>query len=690
MNNTSSNPLNTLRVSSLKGIGEKTEKLFRKVRVDNLNQLLHYYPRAYDVFEEPVDVTEARAGARQSVSVTVTAPPVVNRKGRVPVTVLNCRGIGKNLDAVWYNMPYLTGVLKKGARLVLRGNVIKKGSRLVLEHPQVFTKEEYEQNRAAIQPVYGLTAGLSNKTVSKAVRQVLDRYVMQEYLPSAVLEEYGLAGRDEAVTAIHFPKDEETLRKARRRLVFDEFLLFRLGLFRLKSGEDASVNHYPMGKTSLTGKLLDSLPYKLTGAQEKAWQEIEADMTGSKTMKRLVQGDVGSGKTILAFLAMVLAFSNGVQAAMMAPTEVLARQHADSFAKMMSNAGIKEINCALLLGSTPAKVKKEIYKGLEDGSIHAVIGTHALFQEKAVYKKLGLVITDEQHRFGVAQRSVLSEKGDIPHSIVMSATPIPRTLALILYGDMDMSVLDEMPANRIPVKNAVVGPEYRKTAYKFIEKQVAAGHQAYVICPMVEPNEEFPVENVTDYSKALRKIFPKDISVDVLHGQMPSADKNEIMQKFADGQTDVLVATTVVEVGLDVSNATVILIENADRFGLAQLHQLRGRVGRGADQSYCIFIKSDSEGETPERLSIIESSNDGFAIAREDLKIRGQGDLFGLRQSGESGFLLADPLQDGQILLDASKAAEEILEKDPSLNLPEHEMLSFLLKEQAETDNLEL
>ncbi len=686
----SSNPLNELKVSSLKGIGEKTEKLFKKVGVGSLNQLLHYYPRAYDVYEEPVDAAHIRVGMRQSVLLTVRKMPVVNRRGRVPVTVLSQTENGVSLEAVWYNMPYLSGILKSGSRMVLRGNTVKKGNRIVIEHPQVFTEEAYLAAGRTIQPVYGLTSGLSNKTVSKAVRQVLDRYRMIEYLPASILEKYELMDRDEAVQNIHFPKNEAALQKARTRLVFDEFLLFRLSLSLLKEGPEQEVNTHPMQKSPVTDAVIRSLPYELTGAQKRVWQEMEADLTGNKTMKRLVQGDVGSGKTILAFLAILLAAENGLQSALMVPTEVLARQHFRSFTRLLEENGLTRIRPVLLLGSTPAKEKKEIYRGLKEGEIQLVIGTHALFQEKAEYKNLGLVITDEQHRFGVAQRAGLTDKGDLPHTCVMSATPIPRTLALILYGDMDMSVLDELPAKRLPIKNAVVDTTYRKTAYRFIGKQIEEGRQAYVICPMVEPNEEFPVENVTEYSSALRKIFPKEVNIGVLHGQMNTADKNRVMEEFAEGRIQILTATTVVEVGLDVPNATVMLIENADRFGLAQLHQLRGRVGRGDAQSYCIFVKSGEGGETPERLKIIEESNDGFYIAAQDLKIRGQGDLFGIRQSGESGFILADPASDAGILKDAAACADTLLKEDPGLTFEEHSALYAVLSEQMLENNLEL
>ena len=434
-----------------------------------------------------------------------------------------------------------------------------------------------------------------------------------------------------------------------------------------------------MKKTWTTEQIIEELPYRLTGAQMNTWHEIERDLAGKALMSRLVQGDVGSGKTIIAFLAMILAGENGFQSALMVPTEVLARQHYESFQKLTEEHGLS-IKAVLLTGSNTAKEKRERYEQIRQGEASVIIGTHALIQEAVEYKCLGLVITDEQHRFGVKQREALAAKGNPPNVLVMSATPIPRTLAIILYGDLDISVIDELPARRLPVKNCVVDSSYRPKAYSFIERQVKEGRQAYVICPMVEESEGLDAENVTDYTKKLRSALPGEIRVEYLHGKMKAKEKNRIMEEFARGEIQVLVSTTVVEVGVNVPNATVMMVENAERFGLAQLHQLRGRVGRGEHQSYCIFIQGNKEETTSKRLEILNKSNDGFYIAGEDLKLRGPGDLFGIRQSGSMEFRIGDIYNDAGILKEASEAAGEILALDPDLSLTQHRNLKKYLE----------
>ena len=407
--------------------------------------------------------------------------------------------------------------------------------------------------------------------------------------------------------------------------------------------------------------MIRSLPYELTCDQKKVWGEIKSDLAGGKLMARLVQGDVGSGKTILAMLALLLTVKNGCQGCLMVPTEVLAKQHFDSAVKLLAPYGVR---ITLLVGSMTAKNKREAYEKMSNHETDVIIGTHALIQEKAQYARLGLVITDEQHRFGVKQRESLAGKGEEPHILVMSATPIPRTLAMMLYGDMDISVIKELPAERLPIKNCVVGTDYRETAYKFIEKQVMAGHQAYIICAMVEESEISDLENVTDYTERLKERYGSDICIEALHGKMRAEEKNEIMERFASGEIQILVSTTVVEVGVNVPNATVMMIENAERFGLAQLHQLRGRVGRGSAQSYCIIMSGNGDEATMERLGILNKSNDGFFIASEDLRLRGPGDLFGIRQSGDMTFKIGDIYQDADCLKEADEAANRLKAED--------------------------
>ena len=665
----------------LKGVGEKTEKLFQKIGITTAEELLRYYPRTYDIYEEPVEIASAEEDKTVSIRATITTGIYINQIRNLQVLTTTVTDASGRLPVAWFNAPYLRGTLKKGSVFILRGKIIRKKGRPQMEHPEIFTPAAYEEIIHSMQPVYGLTKGLSNKMITKLVHQILDtRPLHGEYLPEEIRERYQLADANYAIRTIHFPKNMQELLTARKRLVFDEFLLFVLAIQLLKEKTEEAPNTFPMKPVWTTEEIIEGLPYDLTGAQKNVWHEIERDLSGHKLMSRLVQGDVGSGKTVIAFLAMVLSAENGFQSALMVPTEVLANQHYEGFLRLMEEQNIASCHPVLLTGSTTARQKREIYQKIADGEVNVIIGTHALIQEKVEYKNLGLVITDEQHRFGVRQREALTTRGNPPHVLVMSATPIPRTLAIILYGDLDISIIDELPAKRLPIKNCVVGTSYRPKAYSFIEKQVQMGRQAYVICPMVEESEGLEAENVTDYARKLQEILPGEIKVEILHGKMKPKEKNRIMEAFASGEIQVLVSTTVVEVGVNVPNATVMMVENAERFGLAQLHQLRGRVGRGEHQSYCIFIQGNNEENTSKRLKILNESNDGFYIAGEDLKLRGPGDLFGIRQSGLMEFKIGDIYNDAGILKNASEAAGEILALDFDLILPQHKALKEHLK----------
>lgn len=676
---------------TLKGVGEKTEKLFQKVGIYDTDDLLHYYPRNYDEYETPVDIAELKEGTVQAVSAAVCSGVYVNSvRGRQIISVNIADQSGK-FPVVWFNLPYLKKTLRKGSWFVFRGRIVRKQGKLEMEHPEIFTPSAYEEILHNLQPIYGLTAGLSNKTVVKMVTQLLEDLPMQsEYLPEELRERYGLADVNYALKTIHFPKNKEELLVSRKRLVFDEFLLFILSVRRMKEKAEETPNCFPVKETWLTEEVIERLPYSLTNAQLNAWHEIERDLAGRTMMSRLVQGDVGSGKTILAFLAMFLVADNGYQAALMVPTEVLARQHYEGFLKLMEEQGLS-FPTILLTGSDTAKEKRIAYERIASGEASIIIGTHALIQEKVEYANLALVITDEQHRFGVKQREALTTRGNPPNVLVMSATPIPRTLAIILYGDLDISVIDELPAKRLPIKNCVVNTSYRPKAYSFIEKQVREGRQAYVICPMVEESEEMEAENVLDYTQKLKENLPSDIRIEYLHGKMKPKEKNRVMESFAAGEIQVLVSTTVVEVGVNVPNATVMMVENTERFGLAQLHQLRGRVGRGEYQSYCIFIQGNQD-QISKRLEILNKSNDGFYIAGEDLKLRGPGDLFGIRQSGDMEFRIGDIYNDSTILKEASEAAEEILSLDPELDLEQHRSLRERMEHYSQnaTENIAL
>ena len=662
-------------LTDLKGVGEKTGKLFERLGIRTVRDLLSYYPRDYQAYERPVPIGQLKEQRIMSVESALATSADLLRFNRMQLVSAQIRDLTGSLQLAWYNMPYMRSHLKTGEMYVFRGRVAKKRGRLVMEQPEVFTPEAYEALEDSLQPVYGQTRGLGNKAIVKMVRQALEvRQMEREYMPGDIRRRQELAEINYALERIHFPADRAELLFARKRLVFDEFFLFLTGVKRLKEHRENKASSYIIRETALAIRLKESLPYRLTRAQEQAFADVCRDMGGGFVMNRLIQGDVGSGKTIVAVLALLSAAENGFQGALMAPTEVLARQHFESITKLFADCGIEK-RLVLVTGSMTAKEKREAYAAIASHEADIVIGTHALIQEKVVYDKLALVITDEQHRFGVGQRELLSGKGDSPHVLVMSATPIPRTLAIILYGDLDISVIDELPAGRRAIKNCVVDPGWRPKAYAFIENQVAQGRQAYVICPMVEASEMIEAENVVDYTKSLRKELPDFIRVEYLHGKMKAKDKNRIMEEFAAGEIQVLVSTTVIEVGVNVPNATVMMIENAERFGLAQLHQLRGRVGRGADQSYCIMINGSGDGDAAKRLDILNKSNDGFFIASEDLRLRGPGDIFGLRQSGDLEFRLADIFTDADVLKRASQEVSRLFAEDPGLEKEEHKEL---------------
>ena len=671
-------------VNRIKGVGEKTAALFGKINVFTVEDLIGHYPRDYETYDAPVSIREASPGSVQAIYGQITAIPNVKKVRNL--SILNAilkDGSNDSIQLTFFNMPFLKKVLKPGGFYLFRGLIQQRGTHKIMEQPRMFTWDEYKQKSGRLLPRYALTKGLTNQTVQKSVAQALEYYPPEkEYLPQMILQKYPMLSHREAVYALHFPENREELLAARNRMVFEEFFSFLLVLRKNKELAAKTENHFPMYETADTVRFLEQLPFPLTKAQKKVWGELREDMGSPYAMNRLIQGDVGSGKTILAVLALLMCAANDYQGAMMAPTEVLAVQHFETISGYVKKYGIA-FRPVLLTGSMTAKEKREAYAKIASGEANLIIGTHALIQEKVEYFSLALVVTDEQHRFGVRQRETLAAKGREPHVLVMSATPIPRTLAIILYGDLKVSVIDELPANRLPIKNCVVGTSYRPKAYEFITKEVAAGRQAYVICPMVEEGESEDLENVVDYTEKLRAALPPSVQVAYLHGKMRPADKNRIMEEFADKKIDVLVSTTVIEVGINVPNATVMMVENAERFGLAQLHQLRGRVGRGEFQSYCIFISTSEAKETMERLQILNHSNDGFHIASEDLKLRGPGDIFGIRQSGEFAFALGDIYTDANILKEASDAVEQLLISDPDLTDDDSRALVNYFKEHT-------
>jgi len=671
-----------MKITELKGIGEKYAQLLGRLSVYTVEDLVGLYPRDYELYQEPAFISTLSPDYENTNVVSKKIDVYHTGKLAVISTFINDEN-GDRIKCTWFNMPFLKSSLKLGMRYIFRGRFVIKNGIKILEQPQMYTRSQYSEIEGTMQPIYPLTKGLSNKTVANAVHQALEKFdagLEKEYIPGYVRQKNELAEHNYAVVNIHFPKSMEDYIQARKRLAFEEFFLFVLAVRSLRNSNERIPNGYIIQNDSRTDDFIEKLPFSLTNGQKSAWTEVKKNMSGKGLMRRLIQGDVGSGKTIIAVLALMNTAYAGYQAAMMVPTEVLAKQQYDSITKMFNNMGV-ELNVSLLVGSMTAAAKRKVYEDIENGSTDIVIGTHAVIQEKVIFKNLALVITDEQHRFGVNQRRDLSDKGNNPHILVMSATPIPRTLAIIVYGDLDISVIDELPAERLPIKNCVVDESYRPNAYKFIENQVHAGRQAYVICPMVEDSENIEAENVIDYAKKLSGELPDDIKVEYLHGKMKASQKNEIMEKFSKNEINVLVSTTVIEVGVNVPNATVMMVENAERFGLAQLHQLRGRVGRGGFQSYCIFVSGNKSKKKKDRLEILNKTNDGFKIAEEDLRLRGPGDFFGVRQSGDFDFGIADIYTDAKVLKSASEAAGEVLDKDPELELEENRYLAEKVSE---------
>ena len=650
-----------MKLTEIPGVGPKTEALFMKLGIHDCESLTRYYPLHYDSYDEPVPVEEVRPGSKITVRGTVQGGVNVFPAGNKKIVSCVIRDASGSLRLQWYNALFIRSVIKKGGMYCFRGIVAVRRGEKVMDHPEIFQIDQYKKNQGTLVPIYGLTKGLSNNAVTKAVRAAFKLCgAADEYLPEQIVRHYELMDEKTACEKIHFPADREDLYKAGKRIAFDEFFFFILALRMLKSEEKDVPSDFPMKRCWETEDLIEALPYRLTAAQERVFREIEADLSSGKTMSRLVQGDVGSGKTVIAEIAIYTTVLSGYQAVMMAPTEILAEQHYETLNRDFGKFGILE--------------------EIRTGTVNVVIGTHALIQDAVEYKNLALVITDEQHRFGVYQRRALTTKGRLPHMLVMSATPIPRTLGVIYYGDLDISMVDERPAARLPIKNCVVDGSWRANAMRFLKKELAAGHQVYVVCPMIEENEEIQAENVIDRTKELKKSFP-DFTVAMLHGRMKPEEKNRIMTSFADGKIQILVSTTVIEVGVDVPNATVMMIENAERFGLATLHQLRGRVGRGEAQSYCIFMAGQQSEEIAERLSILNTSNDGFRIAEKDFELRGPGDLLGIRQSGEASFKAADPVMDRDMLKAAGELAAVIMQDDPELIGEEYEVLKRKIRE---------
>lgn len=647
-------------IQYIKGVGEKRARFFNKLGIYTVDDLIHYYPRKYQDWSKTVAVSDAPTDEPAFIRATMITP-VKESMVHKGMTLYKCNfSDGSNvIHVTLFNNKYLAKSLRTFDEYVLYGKVERSFTSASMSAPII----EPVAAAVGIHPIYSATPNLNSRAISKVMAAALDKIdEFDETLDESIMKKYGLCSLDFAIRQIHFPDCEENIQTARKRLIFEELLTLQLGLMLLKT-KKSTKNNIPISR-DCTAEFYNLLPFEPTGAQKRAVDDCIKDMQSEKAMNRLIQGDVGSGKTAVAAAVMYTVAKNGYQSAMMAPTEILAHQHHESLSKLFESTGL---TVELLTGSTKAKDKKEIKRRLIDGEIDIIVGTHALIQNDVEFKSLGLVVTDEQHRFGVEQRTNLAMKGDDPHLLVMSATPIPRTLALIIYGDLSISILDELPPGRQQIRTDVVNSGYHQRIYKFIKKAIADGHQAYIVCSLVEESESELIP-ATEYAEGLKNNFFSDYRLGLLHGKMKPKDKDKIMDEFARGEVDILVSTTVVEVGVDVPNATIMVIENADRFGLSQLHQLRGRVGRGSDQSYCILVSDSKSDAAKERLKLMKSTSDGFKIADYDLKTRGPGDFFGKRQHGLPNLVIADMLEDMDTLNKCRECAEEMLRYDSKLD----------------------
>ncbi len=670
-------------ISSLKGIGKVRSEQFLRKGIKTVSDLLNYYPRDYEDRSNARDIVDCISGEDVLVKAVVLTPVKENRirKNMViyTMTVGDETGI---MSMTWYNNRFVKNSFKMGEKFVFFGKINPKSRKKEMINP-LFERVGREKLMGKIVPVYPLWANMTQKIIQTAMSEAIKlKGEIKEYLPQSVISENKLCSINDAIENIHFPKSFDDFFRARERLVFEELLFLQLALM-YKREENEEIKREPFRDIKCVGEFLNNLPFEMTNAQKRCTNEILEDFKKDKPMNRLIQGDVGSGKTAVAAACMYVAVKNGYQSAIMAPTEILATQHYETFLKLFENTDIK---ICLLTGST--KKKKEIYEQIENGDIKIVIGTHAIIQEGVKYNNLGLVIADEQHRFGVAQRARLTNKGEGVHTLIMTATPIPRTLAFILYGDLDISEIDELPPGRKSVLTYAVGEEMRARIDAFIDKNVKLGAQCYVVCPLIEETQSGDIKNATDLSLRLARKFPQ-YRVGLIHGKMKASEKDEVMNDFSQGDINILVSTTVIEVGVNVPNATVMIIENAERFGLSQLHQLRGRVGRGNEQSYCVMFCQGNSDVMKKRMAIMCKTNDGFLISEEDLKLRGPGDFFGTRQHGLPELKIANLFKDMKILKKAKTSAQKIISCDKTLSSEENAGILEKIKEMFD-DNIAL
>ena len=667
-------------VKYVKGVGPSRVQLLNRVGIFTLKDLITYFPRDYEDRSKPKEIYQCIDGEEALIEAFVVSRMTQIRLKRNTMYKLVVRDETATCTITWFNQSYLKNMFKVGEKYKFYGKVSVKGNKFEMNSP-VFDSEEKENNTGRIIPIYPLTYNLSQNVIRKIIENGLKEADsnLQETMPEYLLKEYNLFGIDEAIKKIHFPEQFEDFNLARKRLVFEELLTMQLALLELKNNYSTDTKGIQFSKDAKMSDVINKLPFSLTKAQVRVLEEIDNDMESDKPMNRLLQGDVGSGKTVVALIAAYKAVKSGYQAAIMAPTAILASQHLESFQELLAGTGIK---CELLISSITKKKKEELKERLANGEIDILIGTHAILEENVVFKNLGLVVTDEQHRFGVKQRTTIVEKGNHPDVIVMTATPIPRTLALILYGDLDISIIDELPPNRKQIETYAVRKSLSERVNNFIKGQIKEGRQAYIVCPLVEENEEMDLKSVEALYKEYKEEVFSDFNVSYLHGKMKAKEKDEIMNDFKDGKIDILISTTVIEVGVNVPNSSIMVVENAERFGLAQLHQLRGRVGRGEYQSYCI-LKYEGNSETiRERMKVMVDTNDGFVISEKDLELRGSGDFFGTEQHGLPAFKVANLFTDMPILKAVQSLAIKILSEDPKLEKEENKPLKNLIKDK--------
>ncbi len=651
--------LKNVSIKELKGVGDKNASLFARLGIETVYDLIFYFPRTYKKLPPLSTVSELKEGELCAVRLKMADDLYFKKTAHNAVTTVTGYDSTGRVPMTFFRVTYLRSQLKPGTEWVFLGVVKRKGRNYSFEMPEIHKISEYCESLRSLQPVYSLTKGINSKTIGKYINQSFENFgPFEDNLPANILEKEKFTNKTRALSDIHFPVDRDDYINARNRLAFEEFYEFFKELNEIRKQYTKLKSEYTFIETAEYARFKSQIPYDLTDGQENALKDILNDLTSGFVMNRLIQGDVGCGKTIVAFLSCLLCASNGYQAAFMAPTEVLAAQHFNKFRELNTRYGLN-LNIAFLSGSSTAASRKETLKELEEGEIDLIVGTHALIEDRVNFNCLALVVTDEQHRFGVLQRDTLSSKGNTPHVLSLSATPIPRTLASVYYTDLQVSVIKDKPASRIKIQTGIRKASDRVDGLRFLYSKVREGQQAIVVCPMIESNEDTELSNVIDYASYLKELMPDSVKIGVLHGRMKNNEKNRIMQYFANNDINILVSTTVIEVGIDVPNATVILIENAERFGLATLHQLRGRVGRGNLASYCILINGSASEDEVERLNVMLKSDDGFFIAEEDLRLRGPGDLAGVRQSGDMLFKIADIYRDRELFAKAKKYADE-------------------------------